>query len=67
MTARNNSARYANAKDRTNLLDDEILQDFQLVLDAARKKGFDNCRILILGKAGTGKTKSLSTLINKEK
>ena len=61
------TSRYANAKDRTNLLDDEIPQDFQLVLNAAREKGFDNCRILILGKAGTGKTQSLSTLIKKEK
>ena len=60
------TSRYANAKDRTDLLDDEIPQDFQLVLDAARKKGFDNCKILILGKAGTGKTKSLSTLIKGE-
>ena len=61
------SSRYANAKDRTNTLADEIPQDFQLVLDAAREKGFDNCRILVLGKAGTGKTQSLSTLIKKEK
>ena len=61
------TSRYANAKDRTNLLDDDIPQDFQLVLEAARKKGFSNCKILILGKAGTGKTQSLSTLINKEK
>ena len=61
------SSRYVNAKDRTNLLDDEIPQDFQLVLNAAREKGFDNCRILLLGKSGTGKTHSLSTLINKEK
>ena len=61
------TSRYANAKDRTNLLDDEIPQDFQLVLNAAREKEFPNCKILVLGKAGTGKTKSLSTLINKEK
>jgi len=60
------TSRYANAKDRTNLLEDEIPQDFQLVLDAARDKGFDNCRILVLGKAGTGKTQSLSTLIKEE-
>ena len=60
------TSRYANAKDRTDLLDDEIPQDFQLVLDAARKKGFDNCKILILGKAGTGNTKTLSTLIKGE-
>ena len=60
------TSRYANAKDRTNLLDDEIPQDFQLVLNAARDKGFPNCKILVLGKAGTGKTKSLSTLIKGE-
>jgi len=58
--------RYANAKDRTDLLDDAIPQDYQLVLDVAKKKGFDNCKILILGKPGTGKTKSLSTLIKGE-
>jgi Holliday junction resolvasome RuvABC ATP-dependent DNA helicase subunit len=38
-------------------------QDFQPVIKAAKDKGFSNVRILIVGSPGTGKTKSLSTLI----
>lgn len=57
---------YEHAKDRTDSLPMEMEQDFQLVLDAARAKGFKNVRILIIGSPGTGKTKSLSTLIKGE-
>jgi Holliday junction resolvasome RuvABC ATP-dependent DNA helicase subunit len=40
-------------------------QDFQPVINAALEKGFSNVRILVVGSPGTGKTKSLATLINK--
>ena len=53
------------AKDRTDLLPSDIKQDFQLVIKAAKEKGFPNVRILVVGSPGTGKTKSLATLINK--
>ena len=53
---------YDNAKDRTNLLDDMIDQDFSLVKEAAKRKGFSNTRILIIGSPGSGKTMSLQTL-----
>ena len=56
---------YEHAKDRTELLPSDMRQDFQPVIQAARDKGFNNVRILIIGSPGTGKTKSLSTLINK--
>ena len=56
---------YDHAKDRTDLLPDEIEQDFQLVIDAAVEKNFDGVKILIVGPPGSGKTKSLLTL-NKE-
>ncbi len=56
---------YDHAKDRTNLLEDMIDQDFQSVMEAAKKKGFANTRILIIGSPGSGKTMSLKTLTNK--
>ena len=56
---------YEHAKDRTDLLPPEMKQDFQPVIEAARKKGFSNVRILVVGSPGTGKTKSLITLIDK--
>jgi hypothetical protein len=56
---------YEHAKDRTDLLPADMIQDFQPVIEAAKEKGFDNVRILVVGSPGTGKTKSLATLTNK--
>ena len=56
---------YEHAKDRTELLPSDMKQDFQPVIQAAKDKGFSNVRILIIGSPGTGKTRSLITLINK--
>ena len=53
------------ANDRTDLLPSDIKQDFQPVIAAAKEKEFSNVRILVVGSPGTGKTKSLATLINK--
>ena len=61
----NRTEQYDHAKDRTDLLPDEIDQNFQLVIDAAVKKNFDGVKILIVGAPGSGKTRSLLTL-NKE-
>ena len=57
--------KYDHAKDRTNLLDDVIPQDFQLVMNAAKERGFNGCKILIVGSPGSGKTWSLKTLTSK--
>ena len=59
------SEQYDHAKDRTGLLDEEIPQDFQLVINAAVKRNFDGVKILVIGAPGSGKTRSLLTL-NKE-
>ena len=59
------SEQYDHAKDRTGLLDEEIPQDFQLVINAAVKRNFDGVKILVIGSPGSGKTRSLLTL-NKE-
>ena len=54
--------RYDNAKDRTQLLDAEIPQDYQLVIDAVKKKGWKGAKILVIGSPGSGKTYSLKTI-----
>jgi len=59
------SSIYEHAKDRTDLLPFDMKQDFQPVIEAAMKKGFSNVRIMVVGSPGTGKTRSLATLINK--
>ena len=54
--------KYDHAKDRTDLLEEIIPQDYDLVINAAKEKGFENCRILIIGSPGSGKTYSLASL-----
>ena len=58
----NHTSLYDHAKDRTQLLDNEIPQDYQVVLNAANKRGYNGAKILIIGSPGTGKTLSLRTL-----
>ena len=53
---------YDHAKDRTDLLPAEMEQDFRVVIEAAQAKGFEGCKILIVGSPGSGKTWSLKTL-----
>ena len=60
------SEKYDHAKDRTNLLESEMEQDFSKVIAAAQERGFDGAKILIIGPPGSGKTYSLQTLVNKE-
>ena len=55
---------YDHAKDRTQLLPAEMEQDFVVVLEAARKRGFEGSKILVIGSPGSGKTYSLKTLVN---
>ena len=54
--------RYDNAKDRTQLLDPEIPQDYQLVINAVKEKGWKGAKILVIGSPGSGKTLSLRTI-----
>ena len=58
----NHTSMYDHAKDRTQLLDNEIPQDYQVVINAANKRGYDGAKILVIGSPGTGKTFSLRTL-----
>ena len=55
--------KYDHAKDRTQLLPRKIPQDYQLPIEAARSKGFDGVKILVIGSPGSGKTFALRTLI----
>jgi DNA segregation ATPase FtsK/SpoIIIE-like protein len=63
------SEKYDHAKDRTGTLEREIPQNYQLVLDAANKSGFNGSKILVIGTPGSGKTYALKTLAghNEEK
>ena len=53
---------YDHAKDRTQLLEETIPQDYNEIIKAAQAKGFQNVKILVIGSPGTGKTMSLKTL-----
>ena len=58
----NHTSMYDHAKDRTQLLDNEIPQDYQVVINAANERGYNGAKILVIGSPGTGKTYSLRTL-----
>ena len=58
------SEKYDHAKDRTSLLDPEMTQDYNVIINAAKEKGFDGAKILVIGSPGSGKTYSLQTLVN---
>jgi type II secretory pathway predicted ATPase ExeA len=55
---------YCHAKDRSQMLDPEMPQDYQLILNAIKKIGWKTAKILIIGEPGSGKTLSCKTLIN---
>jgi hypothetical protein len=57
------SEKYDNAKDRTQLLDPQIPQNYQLLIDAAKQRKFSSVKILVIGSPGSGKTYSLKTLV----
>ena len=60
------SEKYDHAKDRTGLLESEMDQDYSKVIAAAKEKGFNGAKILVIGSPGSGKTYSLQTLVNGE-
>ena len=47
-------------------LDAEIPQDYNIVMNAVNKTGWDGAKILIVGSPGSGKTLSLRTLTKGE-
>ena len=58
---------YCHAKDRTQLLEAEIPQDYSIIFDAVNKVGWDTAKVLVIGEPGSGKTLSLITLTNMNK
>lgn len=57
---------YCHAKDRSQLLESEIPQNYQLLINATKERGWDSFKALVIGEPGSGKTLSLKT-INKGK
>lgn len=49
-------------KDRLDVLDDYIAQDYSVVLQKYREGGVEYPKILTIGESGTGKTRALMTL-----
>jgi hypothetical protein len=56
---RPDTQRYA--KDRLDVLDPIMPQDFSIILSRYREKGIQHPKILVIGESGTGKTRALLT------
>ncbi len=56
---RPDTQRYA--KDRLDVLDPIMPQDFSIVLSRYKTKGIEHPKILVIGESGTGKTRALLT------
>ena len=57
---RPDSQRYA--KDRLDVLDPVMPQDFSILLSRYKEKGIANPKVLVIGESGTGKTRVLMTV-----
>jgi len=56
---RPDTQRYA--KDRLDVLDPVMPQDFSILLSRYKEKGIPNPKVLVIGESGTGKTRALLT------
>ena len=56
---------FCHAKDRSQMLEPEMPQDYQIIFNAINKLGWESAKILIIGEPGSGKTLSCKTLIKK--
>jgi hypothetical protein len=53
------------AKDRLDVLDPIMPQDFSMLLNRYREKGIQYPKVLVIGESGTGKTRALTTIKGK--
>ena len=58
--------RYCHAKDRSQYLNTEMLQDYSKIFSVVKEKGWGNAKVLCIGDPGSGKTLSLQTINKKE-
>jgi hypothetical protein len=58
--------RYCHAKDRSQSLKTEMLQDYSQIFNVVKEKGWGNAKVLCIGDPGSGKTLSLKTINKKE-
>jgi hypothetical protein len=56
---RPDTQRYA--KDRLDVLDPVMLQDFSILLSRYKEKGIANPKVLVIGESGSGKSRALMT------
>ena len=54
--------KYCQAKDRSQELPKVMDQDYSIIFDIVKKKGWDGAKILVIGDPGSGKTMSLKTI-----
>ena len=57
---------FCHAKDRSQMLEPEMPQDYQIIFNAINKLGWESAKILIIGEPGSGKTLSCKTLIKQK-
>jgi len=57
--------KYCHAKDRSQELQPVMDQDYSIIFNIVKKKGWDGAKILVIGDPGSGKTMSLKTINNK--
>ena len=54
--------KYCHAKDRSQELPAVMDQDYSIIFNIVKKKGWDGAKILVIGDPGSGKTMSLKTI-----